>query len=157
YEQVEWTFPIDYKEMHFHSPLPETKALMNIIDEIKPEFMYSLHNAGFGGAYWYISHDIPEIYDDLRNSSNKQGVALSLGEPEAPYITEFSPAVFQIMGAAQSYDYQEKFTGKPPKTESGTSSADYALTKADCVTLLTELPYFFDDRIQDMSEGNMTR
>ncbi|MDF1507242.1 M14 family zinc carboxypeptidase [Robertmurraya sp. DFI.2.37] len=157
FEQVEWTFPVDYKELHFHEPLPETQALMKIIDEIKPEFMYSLHNAGFGGAYWYISKDIPEIYEDLRSSALKQGVALSLGEPEAPYIKEFSPAVFQIMGVAQSYDYTEKFTGKAPTIHSGTSSADYASTKADCVTLLTELPYFFDERVQDLSEGDITR
>lgn len=49
---MEWTFPVDYKELHFHDPLPETQALMNIIDEIKPEFMYSLHNAGFGGSFF---------------------------------------------------------------------------------------------------------
>lgn len=157
YEQVEWTFPIDYKEMHFHNPLPETEALMKIIDETKPEFMYSLHNAGFGGAYWYISKDIPETYEGLRKSATKQDVALNLGEPEAPYITEFSPAIFQIMGASQEYDYTVEFTGKIPATEAGTSSADYASTKADCVTLLTELPYFFDARVQDMSEGDMTR
>lgn len=157
YEQVEWTFPIDYKEMHFHHPLPETEALMRIIDETKPEFMYSLHNAGFGGAYWYISKDIPEIYDDLRKSAMKQEVALNLGEPEAPFIKEFSPAIFLTMGAAQEYDYTEKFTGKAPVTDVGTSSADYASSKADCITLLTELPYFFDARVQDMREGEMTR
>ncbi|MEK5379799.1 M14 family zinc carboxypeptidase [Niallia sp. FSL W8-0635] len=158
YEQVEWTFPIDYKNMHFNEPLPETKALMDIIDRISPDFMYSLHNAGFGGAYWYISHDIPKLYDGLRQSAIKQQVSLSLGEPEAPFIKEFSPAVFQTMGAAQHYDYLEKFTGEPPSFNSGTSSADYALAKnPDCVTLLTELPYFFDARIEDMTETEVTR
>ena len=38
-EQVEWTFPIDYKKLHFHAPIPETQALMKLIDEVRPEFM----------------------------------------------------------------------------------------------------------------------
>ncbi|KHF39432.1 M14 family zinc carboxypeptidase [Halalkalibacter okhensis] len=158
YEQVEWTFPIDYKELHFNSPLPETKALMKMMEDIKPDFVYSLHNAGFGGAYWYISQDIPELYEGLLQSAVKQKVALSLGEPEAPFVTQFAPAVFQTMGLAQVYDYTETFTGKVPQMDTGTSSADYASRQSeDCVTLLTELPYFFDKRIEDMSEGDMTR
>jgi hypothetical protein len=158
YEQVEWTFPIDYKELHFHDPLPETQALMNLIQETKPDFMYSLHNAGFGGAYWYLTHDIPELYEPLRNSALKQGIPLSLGEPEEPFITKFSPAIFKTMSIGDAYDFTEKFTGETPNIKNGTSSSDYASTiTKDCVTLLTELPYFFDSRTEDMSESEMTR
>jgi hypothetical protein len=157
YEQVEWTFPIDYKELHFHNPLPETKTLMKLIEEIRPEFMYSLHNAGFGGAYWYITHDYPELYEDLRNSSIKQGIPLNLGEPEEPFITKFSPAIFKNMTIAEAYDFIEKYSGEKPNIKNGTSSSDYAGSITDCVTLLTELPYFFDSRIEDMSESDMTR
>jgi len=157
YEQVEWTFPIDYKELHFHHSLPETQALMKIIDETKPEFMYSLHNAGFGGAYWYVSHDLPELYESLRNSALKQDIPLSLGEPEEPFITKLSPAIFKSMSIKDAYDFTEKYTGTAPDIKNGTSSSDYALSKADCITLLTELPYFYDSRIQDMTEGDITR
>lgn len=157
YEQVEWTFPIDYKELHFHNPLPETQALMNLIQEIKPEFMYSLHNAGFGGAYWYLSHDLPELYEGLRESAIKQGIPLNLGEPEEPFITKFSPAIFKNMTIAEAYDFIETFSGEKPNIKNGTSSSDYAAGVADCVTLLTELPYFFDSRIEDLSEGEITR
>jgi hypothetical protein len=50
HEQVEWTFPVDYKTLHFHSPLPETEVLMKLIEEKKPDFMYSLHNSGLEGS-----------------------------------------------------------------------------------------------------------
>ena len=36
-QQVEWSFPLDYKTLHFHEPLPETQALMKIIETRKPE------------------------------------------------------------------------------------------------------------------------
>jgi hypothetical protein len=157
YEQVEWTFPIDYKELHFHNPLPETQALMNLMQRIKPEFMYSLHNAGFGGTYWYITHDFPELYDQLRDSALKQSIPLNLGEPEEPFITKFSPAIFKNMTIADAYDFMEKYSEEKPNIKNGTSSSDYASSITDCVTLLTELPYFFDSRIEDLREGEMTR
>lgn len=159
YEQVEWTFPIDYKELHFHSPLPETQALMKIMEEQKPSFVYSLHNAGFGGAYWYITKDIPEIYSALYRAAEKQDVPRHLGEPEAPFCEQLAPAVYRMMGAEDSYDFTEKFTGKPPAVlNMGTSSGDYALSQnPDSVTFLTELPYFYDPRIEDMSPGDMSR
>lgn len=159
HQQVDWTFPIDYKNLHFHNPIPETKAMMNLIDEIKPKFIYSLHNAGFGGAYWYITGETRDIYDDLRNSATKQGVPLSLGEPEAPYCVAYDPAIYQSLGIRQNYDYLEKYGIENPEKSInvGTCSADYALEKWGSFTLLTELPYFFDERIKDLSESDLSR
>lgn len=158
-EQVEWTFPINYKNLHYNDPMPETQAIMKVIDETKPEFLYSLHNAGFGGAYWYITHEYEDIYEELRATAIKHGVALNLGEPESPSCTKLSEAIYKMIGAAEEYDYLEKYSDVAPESliPSGTSSADYALEKNDCVTLLTELPYFFDARVQDMSDSTITR
>ncbi|HHY48046.1 MAG TPA: peptidase M14, partial [Firmicutes bacterium] len=62
FQQVEWTFPVHYKRLRFDSPLPETQCLMRIIEQEKPRFLYSLHNTSFGGVYWYVTGDIPELY-----------------------------------------------------------------------------------------------
>lgn len=157
YEQVEWTFPLDYKNLHFDKPLPETEAIMKLIRETKPAFMYSLHNAGFGGAYWYLSKDIPEVYPALYKTAEKQQVSLSLGEPEAPYAIEYAPGIFKTLEATQIYDYLEKFTGDSPNLNCGTSGAQYASSQCDCVTLMTELPYFFDERIADLRFTSVSR
>ncbi len=158
-QQVDWTFPIDYKRMHFHESIPETKAMMKLIDDIKPKFIYSLHNAGFGGVYWYISREIPEIYDDMRNAAKKQDIPLNLGEPEAPYCVEFSPAIYQGLGIQQNYDYLEKYgVDKPEEVlKVGTCSSDYGEQVCNAFTLLTELPYFYDKRINDLSKSDITR
>lgn len=158
-EQVEWTFPVHYKKLKFNSPMPETEAIMNVIQNVKPDFMYSLHNAGFGGAYWYITHQYEDIFDDLRNAAKKQGVALHLGEPETPSVQQFSESIYKMLGIEEEYDYLEKYTDVSPEKiiKCGTSSSSYAKKYNDCLTLLTELPYFFDDRIQCLSESNLTR
>lgn len=158
-EQVEWTFPVNYKKLNFNRPMPETEAIMNVIQDIKPDFMYSLHNAGFGGAYWYITHQYEDIYNDLRNAAKKQGVALHLGEPETPSVQQCSESIYNMLGIEEEYDYLEKYTDVSPEKiiKCGTSSCSYAKKYNDCLTLLTELPYFFDDRIQDLSESTLTR
>jgi hypothetical protein len=159
HKQVDWTFPIDYKDLHFHDPIPETQAMMRLIDEIKPHFIYSLHNAGFGGAYWYISAPVDPLYDDMRAAAGRVGVPLNLGEPEAPYCKALSPAIYESLGIEQEYDYLEQYgaTGIPEIIKVGTCSESYARERHGSFTLLTELPYFYDARIMDLSEGTMPR
>lgn len=159
YEQAEWTFPFSYKNYTFDKPIPETQALMKIIDEVKPTFMYSLHNSGFGGTYWYLTKEMPEIWDKLHEASKKQNIPLHLGEPEVNYITPYAPAIFPMIDMEQEYDYYEKFgDGVDPATMlgCGTSSSGYS-KKYDTVTLVTELPYFFEERIQSDRKMSFTR
>ncbi len=158
YEQAEWTFPFSYKNYTFDKPIPETQALMKIIDEVKPTFMYSLHNSGFGGTYWYLTKELPQIWDKLHEASRKQNIPLHLGEPEVNYITPYAPAIFPLIDQKDTYDYYEKFADVPPETlmSAGGSSGGYA-GKYGTVTLVTELPYFFEERIQSDREMPFTR
>ncbi len=159
HEQVEWTFPFSYKGVTFDKSIPETQALMRLIDELKPSFMYSLHNSAFGGAYWYLTDDIPGLCNELENAAIRQNVPLHLGEPEVAYITKFSPAVHSMMSMKAHYDYMEKYVGSIPvmSATSGTCSSDYVNTVCKCVTMMAELPYFCDHRIADLSLTDKTR
>ncbi len=159
HKQVDWTFPIDYKELHFHKPVPETEAMMQLIDKIKPHFIYSLHNAGFGGVYWYVSRPVEPLYDAMRAAAARVEVPLNLGEPEAPYCVALSPAVYKSLGIEQEYDYMEKYGAKDIGSilNVGNCSESYARERYGTFTLLTELPYFYDKRIMDMSKGTMSR
>ncbi|HZK29303.1 MAG TPA: M14 family zinc carboxypeptidase [Clostridia bacterium] len=157
--QVDWTFPIDYKDMHFHDTMPETQAMMNLIDEIKPVFNYALHNAGFGGVYWYVSEDMPEVYESLREAAERQNIPLHLGEPESASLKILGPAVLLAEGIEVEYDFLEKYGAKdiPSILTSGTSSDSYARGKYGTFTFLTELPYFYDPRISDPTLTSTTR
>lgn len=161
YEQVEWTYPFEYKDYKFEAPLPETEILMNLISETKPIFVYSLHNAGFGGTYWYISKDYPELWNEFYESSNKQNIPLHLGEPEINYIEPFAPAIYPMVNSKHSYDYYEKYGDKKPGEmlgNIGTSTDGYIEDQGlDAVVLVTELPYFFEPRIQSDKLLDKTR
>jgi hypothetical protein len=159
HEQIEWTFPIDYKTLHFDSPLPETKVLMELIEEKKPEFMFSLHNAGFGGVYYYITEDSPDLYPIFEKLPSLVNLPLSLGEPEAPYLEAMAPAVYKLSSISQEYDYIEQNSEEDPANiiTAGTCSDEYADKIAGTFTLVCEMPYYYDPRIEDLSDSDMTR
>jgi hypothetical protein len=152
---MEWTFPVEYKNLSFNNPPPETQALMFLIEEIKPDFMFSLHNAGFCGVYFYLTHDIKESYPHLVNLVRNENLPLHQGEPEAPYIKELSPGIYEMFGVQEMYDfYKANGVENPQELISwGTSSADYlkTVTNNRGFTLLCEMPYFYDNALDDIS------
>ena len=159
FEQVEWTFPIDYETLHFHDPLPETQALMRLIEERRPDFIYSLHNAGFGGAYFYMSEDAKALYEQLYIVIEDQDLPLHLGEPEMPFASAYAKAVYALPPIGQTYDFLKEQTGKDPAEilSGGTSSLDYAQAFCDPFGLVCEVPYFYNASIHDTSPSDMVR
>lgn len=158
-QQVEWTFPVDYKTLKFDSPLPETRALMNIIESVRPAFVYSLHNSGFGGVYYYLSRPLSQVYPAFHAAAREAGIPLSMGEAEMPWCCRYDQAVFELPTVGAGYDYLERYTGGDPAKilNTGASSAEYASRFGPAVTLVTEVPYFYDVRIGDTSPGQMSR
>lgn len=159
YQQVDWNFPIRYKKLQWEKSIPETEVMMALLDEIKPHFIYALHNAGFGGAYWYLSEGLPALYPKLYAAAEKEGIPLHLGASESADGEQFAPAVFHHIDIRKEYDHLERGGVAEPQQvlNVGTSSAQYAKEKYGSFTLLTELPYFFDKRIGDNGAGTMTK
>ena len=159
-QQVDWTFPVDYKGLHFHDVMPETEAMMHLIDEIRPGFIYSLHNSGFGGVYWYLTKDLERaLYERLYEVPRKQGIPIHFGEPESPALKVFYPAIFEGGGICSEYDYLEQYGVEniAAEIDCGTCSDEYASRLCGAITFLTEMPYFYDARIADQSISDMTR
>jgi hypothetical protein len=160
HQQVEWTFPINYKNYSFNDPTPEAQGLMKIIDNNPISFSFGLHNSGFGGVYYYWSHDAHEIFPILYDFIEQQGLPLHLGEPEAPFVKRLDDkSMFKMLYFTDSYDYMEKFSPVPPEEilKSGGSSDDYIKERYHALTLNCELPYFYDPKIEDTSLSDMTR
>ncbi len=150
YLQVEWTFPIEYKELKWDKPTPETRAIMKLIDDYRPDFIFSLHNSSFTGVYFYLSKPVPQLYPYLHEAAKRHNIPLHLGEPEVPYAKKLTDAVFKLISTKEYYDFLEQQLGKVPieKIKHGGSSMDYAerLGK-DFLEVVIEVPYIVDDRI----------
>jgi hypothetical protein len=161
FEQVEWTFPVKYKKLSFNSPLPETRALMKLLKNLKPKFMYSLHNSSFSGIYFLISQKFDKLYTDLIDFVNREEIPLHLGEPELSSMIKFHDGIFKSSGIQEIYDSLEDEGIENPQQviKMGTSSFDYLKNIADhddfCLTC--ETPYFYDARIGDKSLTDFER
>lgn len=158
-QQVEWTFPMEYKTYRFDRPLPETQAWMKLIEQNPPDFLFSLHNAGFGGVYLYISHDLQTMYPPFFDLVEQVNLPLHLGEPEAPYAQQFYPAVFGMLGMEHHYDFMEKMLGQDPAAfmSAGASSYEYSKRFGDPLFLVCEMPYFYSAEINDLSKTEHIR
>ncbi|MEM2448724.1 MAG: M14 family zinc carboxypeptidase [Candidatus Bathyarchaeia archaeon] len=160
YKQIEWTFPIEYKTLKFNKPTPETRALMNLIEEIKPDYVSSLHNAGFCGAYFYLSDPIPNVYDKLHMVASKFNIPLHLGEPEVPYASKFADAIFKMPTVVEEYEYLATHLKKDPSEviRNGASSDEYVKrVNKDALTLVCEVPYIYDERIANTTPVGVKR
>ena len=129
---------------------------MKVIDQVKPDFMFSLHNAGFCGVYYYITHPTDSLYPRYEKLVESQALPLHRGEPEAPFITKLAPAVFNMFGISASYDFYEENGVQDPSQiiKSGTSSDDYLrrVTGNRGFTLVCEMPYFYDKSLGNDSK-----
>lgn len=160
-QQVEWTFPLDYETLHFHKPLPETQAVMKLIEEKKPAFLFSLHNSAFGGAFWYVSEQCDEIIKALPMAARRQSVPLSLGEPEMPCCKTYAQAIFEFPGMPMMYNfYKEMMGGQDPAAmlTGGSSSVDFANSDGrKCFGIVCEMPYFLHPDVMDLTPADLTR
>jgi hypothetical protein len=150
YQQIEWTFPIKYKTLVWDKPIPETRALMTralmrIIEDTKPRFMYSLHNSGFGGVYFYVSSPCKPLYAKFQNLAKKEELPLHLGEPETPWMKKLAEAIFKMPTSVEAYEFLKKHTKKDPAKI------------INFFTLVCEMPYYYDPRIGDTSESDVVR
>jgi hypothetical protein len=138
HDQVEWTFPLSGEDYVFDRSLPETQALMRLMDEVRPAFVYSLHNGEFNGAFYYVNRDDPVLAARLADLPGWEGIPLHHGEPELPGAAPLAPAVYLTTDGMQ----QARIFG------TGGGSADYA-RRFGALHLVSELPYWTDPRVAD--------
>jgi hypothetical protein len=137
--QPEWTFPMYHGAAFFDRPLPETQALMRVIDELRPRFQYSLHNADFGAAYFVLSRDIPGLAGELAETAQVRDIPLELAPSEAVGWQIPGPAVFVMPPAHEVFTNNGHNGHKSGPHFHGGSSLHYA-ERHGTFTLITEAP-----------------
>jgi hypothetical protein len=158
-EQVEWSFPVEYKTLSFTTPSPETAVVMRVMQRTRPRFFYSLHNAGFCGVYFYVSEARPPLFSALHALVAAQGLPLHRGEPEVPYLRTLAPAIYGLFGIDETYDYLAATLGEDPAPliEAGTCSDDWLTRVSAAFSLVCELPYYTAPALEDTGPAGRSR
>ncbi|WP_067840590.1 M14 family zinc carboxypeptidase [Nocardia lijiangensis] len=152
--QAEWTFPMNWRGTAIGRPLPETQALMTLIDATRPALVASLHNADFSGGFAYVSGGDSDYWNSLTRHITGNGLPLYRGEPDAPGAELLAEGIFrmpsfdQMCGAIAA-------GGEDPLSLSGGSSGHYAGQYGGAY-LVSELPLWTDPRLADHTGSEMS-
>lgn len=76
--------------------LPETRALLDVQDELRPFFQCSLHGVDVGGGFVELTRDLPGIAGRLAQSATRLGIPRELGPYDTLYWPALGPAVYRI-------------------------------------------------------------
>ncbi|WP_220140563.1 M14 family zinc carboxypeptidase [Streptomyces sp. KM273126] len=76
--------------------LPETRALLDVQDELRPFFQCSLHGVDVGGAFVELTHDLPGLARRVERTAARLGVPRELGPYDTLYWPRLGPAVYRI-------------------------------------------------------------
>jgi hypothetical protein len=141
-DQVDTTFPIQYKRLSFNRPSKEARILQNVLDRVRPDFFFSLHNACTGGAFFFVSHDLgEERYRDIYRLLDEQCFPIQRRPTWREVCEPFSEGIVGMFRITKYYDYLESTMPEPEKMlPRGASSWDYlAEIKPDALTFIAEL------------------
>ncbi|WP_245550091.1 M14 family zinc carboxypeptidase [Halopiger xanaduensis] len=158
--QIEATFPVDREGYSFDDPTPATRALADLIEVRRPEFVYSFHNTAFGGCYYVVTEPLEPLHDALRSLPEEYGVPLDRGEPERFIDEAFDDAVYQLPTFADRFDAATTTDDESGADEPllGGNAYDYASRfEDDVVEFAVELPYFSAPRIGDRTPLERSR
>jgi len=143
-DQVEASFPIQYKRLSFDQPTQETRVLQSLMERIRPDFYCPLHNTSWSGAFYLLSRDLgQDCYAQLYALLERYRIPMQPRLPGIGGLAEFGPGVSELVGIRQLYALLEKTEPHPEEVlQFGAISSDYAAQVNDQVlTLIVELPY----------------
>ncbi|CAL9571065.1 hypothetical protein SUDANB15_04803 [Streptomyces sp. enrichment culture] len=136
-EQPEWA-PIESRH------LPESQALFDVIDELRPFLQCSLHNVEAGGSWVQLTRDLPGLAVPFRTSAGELGIPVQHGTYDALYWENPSPAVY-VLPPPDS-------TGRlAAGSENIGSSTWCAPARYGGVTAIVEVPMWATDAAEDPS------
>lgn len=89
-EQPEWAPSIRAAD----DQLPESQALVDVIDELEPFLQCSLHGNDLGGSWIQLTRDVPGLAEPLGKLSAERDVPVQTGTYDAMYWTVSGPGVY---------------------------------------------------------------
>jgi hypothetical protein len=90
-EQPEWL-----PEGADGATLPETRALLDLQDELRPVLQCSLHGVDVGGAFVELTRELPGLAQRVAHIAARLGIPRELGPYDTLYWPALGPAVYRI-------------------------------------------------------------
>ncbi|MCH0561633.1 MULTISPECIES: M14 family zinc carboxypeptidase [unclassified Streptomyces] len=122
--------------------LPETRALLDLQDQLKPFFQASLHGVDVGGGFVELTHDLPGLARHMARIAARLGVPRELGPYDTLYWPGLGPAV-HLIPPPQRGDLAAAIT------EAAVESTWYHPHRHGTVTAIVEAPMWGVAAVED--------
>lgn len=142
--QVDCSFPIHYKRLDFATPSREAMILAGIIEAIRPDFYYSLHNnSGAMGAWLLVGHDLgSKIYERMHALLARHGIPMQSSAPMGGMLRRYDEGIYEMVSTRAIYDKLAEIMPEPEAALGrGAMSLDHVLeVNPRALTFISELP-----------------
>lgn len=133
-EQPEW-LPPDSRTAR--PALPETRALVGVLDELRPVLQCSLHGIDVGGSFVQLTSEVPGVPERIGKSAAELDIPLESGSSDAFQWPSPGPGVYVMPPASD------------PAAGDGAHSTWVHTQRYDGVTAIVEVPMWACDRSAD--------
>jgi hypothetical protein len=117
--------------------LPETRALVDVLDGLRPVLQCSLHGIDVGGSFVQLTSDIPGVPERIGKSAAELDIPLENGSSDAFQWPSPGPGVYVMPPASD------------PAAGDGAHSTWAHAQRYDGVTAIVEVPMWACDRSAD--------
>ncbi|MGW3040956.1 M14 family zinc carboxypeptidase [Kitasatospora sp. NPDC001159] len=155
-EQPEWAPAIGGR-------LPESRILLDLIDELRPCLQFSLHGSDVGGTFVQATRDPAALAEPLAKSATDLGIPVETGCYDTFSLHASGPGVFLMK--THHIDRQETTTGAltPPHpdrredTGGARASTWFAPQRYGGATVVIETPAWTSDHLADTRPAHDAR
>ncbi|MEU3571980.1 M14 family zinc carboxypeptidase [Kitasatospora sp. NPDC036755] len=141
-DQPEWAPAID-------SDLPESRALLDLVDELRPTLQFSLHSTDVGGTFVQATSDPTALAHPFARSAAHHGIPVETGAFDTFHLHESAPGLYLM--APHHIDHQETTTGMltPDRDGGHRTGTWFAPQRHGGETVLVEVPAFTSAHLGD--------
>ncbi len=145
-DQVDASFRVVHKNLVVAgAPSREAVILQGLLDRIRPDFYFSLHNTFAAGLWCPMSRDIGERHHrEIRALLDEHRFPIRNTPNYSEFLETFAPGMVEIYSITKHYDFLERTLERPQDVlRFGASSTDYlAQIKPDALSFVAEMGYF---------------
>lgn len=144
-DQVDTSFPIRYKKLAWNAPpSQEARILQGLIERVRPDFYFSLHNAWTGGAQYFLNRNIDRKYhQDLYGLLERLDFPIQKRPVCKEVCAPYGGGIVEMFSIKKHYDFMERTLPDPEKwVPYGAASWDYLEeVNPNALSFLAELGY----------------
>lgn len=154
----EANFPVEYRGHTWDKSLPETRALMKLYDDVRPDWIFSLHGAHFRGHYWILSEYQSGLVEGLPKLADHLNLPLNLGELPSFYCHPMADGFVRFATYAEQYEEQQRRGAFDPGYDPhrGGDPLSYARQRGDPLYIVCEASRFDSPDFANLTDSGQT-